>query len=136
VKVIAYVLSLVLTNIVAVVASTFILRFKPISWLLQNYFWPEIAINFFAFLVAAYAGLQVAQFVCAKVAKSQVGRLAAWVLIVPFALLGVAEVFVRNNVMGLVGAAGALAGAGMFNKIARDENELEERRRSEAEGSY
>ena len=135
-KPVAYVISFALTNIVAVLASSFILGFRPISWLLEAYFWSELAINFMAFLVSAYAGLKFANFVCTKLAKSQVGPIAAWILILPFALLGLSEVFVRNNLMGIVGAAGALTGAGMFNRIARDETEAEARRNANVERSF
>ena len=135
-KFVASLISLVFTNFVAVVVATFILRFEPISWVLEAYSWSEFVINFFAYLVGAYTGLQVAKLVYSKVAKSPVGPLTAWILVLPFALLGIAEVFVRNNLMGVVGAAGALAGAGMFNGIVRDEQTDEDRQRAEEERSF
>jgi hypothetical protein len=135
VKLLVYLISFFLTNVVAVLASTFILRFKPITWLLEAYFWSEFAINFFAYLVGAYAGLQVARFVCAKIAKFHITPLAAWSLVLPFAFLGVAEVFVRNNLMGIIGSLGALAGAAMFNTIVREESEHGDHRTAEVERS-
>ena len=120
-KFVAYALSFVAANVTAVLASTLILRFKPFTWLVSAYGWSEFAINGFAFLVGSVVGLQVSRLICHKLAKSEIGPVAVWILVTPFILLGLGELLKNNNLMGLVGIAGAILGVVVFKGIVKEE---------------
>ena len=122
-KFLAYILSVVAANLTAVLASTFILRFKPLTWLVSAYGWSEFAINAFAFLVGAVTGLQVSRLICHKVASSEIGPFATWIVVLPFILLGLGEVAKNGNWMGVIGSIGAIVGVLVFKGMLKEESE-------------
>ena len=107
---------------IAVLASTVILRIPFFSWVFSNYGWSEIAINGFAFLAGAYLGLASANWLFRKLAARALGRIAVWVIGMPFVLLGVAEIALNRNFMGLAGAVGALVGIYVFRQVQTDQS--------------
>jgi hypothetical protein len=106
---------LIVTYVVAIFASTIILRVPVFSWVLGNYGWSEIAINIFASVAGILAGLAASDLIRSKFGEQSLSRVSRLVFAVPFAATLSAAYFLSGNVMGLIGGVVAILAAGLVS---------------------